>query len=118
MHFSKSREWNCLKSILKSSKFNKKRYTKKQMHDVMIDLINNLFKNSIDVLITECSNLEDEGMCLINIAPFENQLYFLLCKFNYTTEDFLFYDFKTDKTFYSSKKVIEEVRNSKCLFFF
>ena len=118
MHFSKSREWYCLKRILKSSKFNKKNYTKKQIRQVMIDLIEDLFENSINVLVTEKTNLEDEGMCLINIAPLENHLYFMLCKYNYTTSDFLFYDCRKNKTFYSSKKVIEELANAKCLLFY
>jgi hypothetical protein len=118
MTLSKSKEWNCLKKILKKSKFNKKYYTKKQNQKVILDLIDDLFEKGIDVLIIEKTNLEEDGVCLINIAPLENQLHFLLCRFDYQTNNFLFYDCRHKKIFSSTKKVIDDLADSKCLLFF
>tara|TARA_R110000823_G_scaffold72913_6_gene167825 strand:- start:497 stop:847 length:351 start_codon:yes stop_codon:yes gene_type:complete len=111
-------EVRCIKKLFKKVKYSKKSYLKTQIQAFYLDLVDYLLLNNINVLITDTSRLEEEGMCLIDLSAASEELYFVLCEFNFQSNSFKFYDFKNNKSFYSSKEVINSLSNTKCLLVF
>jgi hypothetical protein len=105
----------CLIKLFKKLKYTKNKYSESQINTIYLKLINNLLLNKINVLVTDTSRLEEVGICLINLSTSNDELYFMLCKFNYKSDCFEFYDFKNNMSFYSSKEVINSLSNTKCL---
>jgi hypothetical protein len=93
-------------------------FSKNQIQEFYINLIEYLYLNNINVCLSDANKLSGSGFCLINISCLSNQLYLLFCEYDFEKNSFKFYDFKMEKYFFSSKDVLVNSTYKKIFFFF
>ncbi len=106
-----------LEVYLKLIRPKKQGYSNKEIITFYSQISAYLTDKNIGFCITKSDKIIGKGICLINVACFTNELYFLLCQFNTSEDSYYFYDFTYDRYFYSSKQVLHTLINKRCLLF-